>query len=140
MNFVVMMKLIKVHDDTTTELSTSHEYNLEASLDILQLFAALNEMEREGVASAISAKRGGRVCDGSPLGMYGAGGESSSNLCNSPTIIFPTSMQQLAHAMPNTDGGSVSSFLSPLSNTCISSSFASGGGSGGACSAVVTHM
>jgi hypothetical protein len=141
MNFMVMIKVTKASEEDGVEdmqanesnntfdhrlLSQNQEYDLEASIDILKLYDTLNDLELKGVNSASSYERGH---NSSRLGYYAAGGGHS----HSPTIIFPDDLPHPSALMPNTDGGSVSSYLSPLSNTNISA-FAtdSTGGEGGA--------
>lgn len=133
-NFAIMLKLIKeseveVEDmqkaaSTTFDhklLARKQEYRLEASVDILKLYNTLNNLELDGPMSSSTLG----VRNSSSWGMYGG-----HNGVHSPIIIFPDELQHpsATMSMPNTDGGSVSSTLSPLSNTNIISTFATEGG------------
>jgi hypothetical protein len=124
MNYVIMIKLTKLSEDTVEDnmptnentfdhrlLSQTQEYRLEASIDILKLYHTLNNLELGGTTSA---SYGGH--NSTSLG-------SNARYGNSPTIIFPDELQHrpATLSIPDTDGGSVSSYLSPLSNTNISS-------------------
>lgn len=130
MNFVVMIKLTKgavaqpsaIQEekiegklDHTLRSKESPEYRLEASIDILKLYETLNGLEMTGTTPSLFG--GHNIIS---LGLY-AGNANG----HSPTIIFPEELQHPSATltMPNTDGGSVSSHLSSLSNTNIQTSF-----------------
>ena len=140
MNFVIMIKLTKASEDTLENMqandnkfdhrlfSQTQEYRLEASIDILKLYDTLNDLELEGCTGAAGAGAAGG-CVGHPSGSCGYAGGAAD--CHSPTIIFPDDHPPPSGLMPTTDGGSVSSYLSPLSNSHITAFATNGGGSGG---------
>lgn len=130
MNFSIMIKLTKVSEDEDAIITQKKEndntfnnkiltqaqvYCLEASIDILKLYDTLNKVELNG---------------STPVCFGGRNSSGCGDNGHSPTIIFPDELQHpsSSQSMPNTDGGSVSSFLSPLSNPNMNSFEAGGEG------------
>lgn len=114
MRFMIMLKLVKECAQNKAEelkvdqvkhehkmLKKPVEYRLEASVDILKLYSTLNGFDLEGSTA---------------LTLFGDRSDfhPTPSSAHSPTIIFP---EHLTH---DGGGGSVSSYLSPLSNTTSS--------------------
>lgn len=112
----------ETHFDQQQQQISDHvpEYKLEASVDILKLFSEINDIVQVEEKNFDNRLRGRRQNIGSGLySPFFGTTDSPANNCyqSSPTIIFPDNLiERDIQSMPDTDGGSVSSFLSPLSS------------------------
>jgi hypothetical protein len=134
-NILVMLKLTKADNEGDTSdkgqdgsheskfdqkiLRQNQDYHLESSIDILKLYDSLNGEE---FGEGHSSHNIDLLADMLPTNAS-KGSDTRSTSQYSPTIIFPDSLlsQQPSLSTVGTDGGSVSSCLSPMSSSNIHS-------------------